>query len=213
MAFCGSKKNNVQAVIAYKIDRISRSADDYSQIRMKLKQYGVEIKSTSEFFENSPAGRFMENIIANVAQFDNDVRTERCIGGMKEAAREGRYVWQASYGYVNRKVGGKSNIVPSEKAPLVRMAYEQVAQNRVPVEHIYRRLVSDGLVNKQDKPLALSHFYIMLRNEVYAGWINKFGERHRGTFEPLISDMVFEQVQRVLSMKKGPKGQTAKKTP
>src|SRR5687767_3800489 len=74
MSFCANRKNNIQAIIAYKIDRISRNTDDYSQIRILLKRYGVEIKSTSEYFEDTPAGRFMENIIANVAQFDNDVR-------------------------------------------------------------------------------------------------------------------------------------------
>jgi site-specific DNA recombinase len=77
MAYCASKKNNISVAIAYKIDRISRNTDDYSQIRIVLKKYGVEIKSTSENFENNPAGRFMENMLANVAQFDNDVRTER----------------------------------------------------------------------------------------------------------------------------------------
>ncbi len=60
-----------------------------------------EIKSVTEYFEDTPAGRFMENIIANVGQFDNDVRTERCIGGMREAINEGRYVWMAPIGYKN----------------------------------------------------------------------------------------------------------------
>ena len=68
--FCALKKNEITAVIAYKIDRISRNTDDYSQIRILLKRYGTEIKSNSEHFEDNPAGRFMENIIANVAQFD-----------------------------------------------------------------------------------------------------------------------------------------------
>jgi site-specific DNA recombinase len=66
IGYCANKKNKIEAIIAYKIDRISRNTDDYSQIRILLKRYGVEIKSTSEYFENTPAGRFMENIIANV---------------------------------------------------------------------------------------------------------------------------------------------------
>ncbi len=70
LSFCSLKKNGINAVIAYKIDRISRNVDDYSQIRLLLKRYNVEIKSTTEHFENTPAGRFMENIIANVGQFD-----------------------------------------------------------------------------------------------------------------------------------------------
>ena len=107
LSICTNKKSNIKAVIVYKIDRVARNIDDYRQIRLLLKSYGIEIKSTSEFFEDNPVGRFMENIIANVAQFDNDVRTERSVNGSRDAMREGRYVWVAPYGYLN------SNFLPT----------------------------------------------------------------------------------------------------
>lgn len=199
MSFCAVKKNNISAVIAYKIDRISRNTDDYSQIRILLKRYGVEIKSTSEHFEDNPAGRFMENIIANVAQFDNDVRAERSIGGMKDAVREGRYVWFAPIGYSNAKVAGKSNIISNKLAPVVKKAFEEVALNKYPVDEIRRNLIKKGLVNASGSPISKSHFYRILKTELYTGWIEKFGEKHKGTFEPIISEELFNQVQYVLS--------------
>ena len=196
--YCTDKKNGISAVIAYKIDRIARNIDDYRYIRVLLKRYKVEIKSTSEYFEDTPAGRFMENIIANVAQFDNDVRTERSIGGMRDAMREGRYVWVASLGYTNMKVAGKSNIQPNDKAPVVVKFFVEVAKNKDSVDAIRRNLWKEGLATTNGKILPRSHCYKILNNELYAGWIIKFGERHRGTYEPLISDELFEQVQRVL---------------
>lgn len=199
MNFCAVKKNNISAVIAYKIDRISRNTDDYSQIRILLKRYGVEIKSTSEHFEDNPAGRFMENIIANVAQFDNDVRAERSIGGMKDAVREGRYVWLAPIGYSNAKVAGKSTIIQNDLAPVVKKAFEEVALNRQHIDEIRRQITKDGLVNTSGKPISKSHFYRILKNELYTGWIHKFGEKQKGTFEPIISEALFNQVQYVLT--------------
>lgn len=198
LRYCSDRKNNIRVVIAYKIDRISRNIDDYSQIRVLLKRYGVEIKSTSEHFENTPAGRFMENIIANVAQFDNDVRTERSVNGMKEAMREGRYVWKAPYGYVNAEVVKKTTIIPDANAPLVTMLFNEVAKNAAPVSEIRRMMEQMGMKNSSGNPLGKAHFYRLLKNEVYAGWIIKFGERHKGLFEPLVSQEVFDQVQRVL---------------
>jgi len=202
LAYCASKKNNVNVVIAYKIDRISRNTDDYSQIRLLLKRYGVEIKSTSEYFENTPAGRFMENIIANVAQFDNDVRTERSIGGMRDATREGRYVWLAPIGYKNTKIGGKANIIKSEMAPIVKNAFELVATNMHAIDEVWRMSSEIGLLSNNGKPFSRSYFYKMLKNELYAGWIIKFKERHKGIFEPIISEPLFAQVQQVLAGKK-----------
>lgn len=201
MSFCATKKNRISAVIAYKIDRISRNTDDYSQIRILLKRYGVEIKSTSEFFEDNPAGRFMENIIANVAQFDNDVRSERSIGGMRDAVREGRYVWMAPLGYSNVKVLGKATIAPNQLAPLILKAFKLVALDRYPADEIRKKLIPEGFVNPLGNPISRSHFYHILKHELYTGWIDKFSERHKGVFEPIVSEELFNQVQHVLSGK------------
>ena len=200
--FCTSRKNNIQAVIAYKIDRISRNMDDYSQIRIMLKRCTVEIKSTSENFEDTPAGKFMENIIANVAQFDNDVRTERSIGGMRDAVREGRYVWMAPPGYINIKAGGKATITQSEQAPLIRKAFELVVNGYYSTEKIRQVINEDGLVTNRGKSITNSHFRKILRNPLYAGIIQKFGEVHTGLFTPIISEELFEQVQWLLDGKK-----------
>src|SRR5258706_5744013 len=145
LRFCADRKNQISAIIIYKIDRLSRNTDDYSQLRILLKRYGVEIKSTSEYFENTPAGRFMENIIANVAQFDNDVRTERSVGGMRDAVRDGRYVWRAPIGYKNGRVDGKANIMQSDKADLVKKGFELIAEKRYSLNIILNTLSSMGL--------------------------------------------------------------------
>lgn len=204
IAFC-TKKHAINAVIVYKLDRLSRNTDDYSHIRILLKQHHVEIKSTSEHFEDSPAGRFMENIIANVAQFDNDVRTERCVGGMRDAIREGRYVWMAPYGYSNVRVNGKATIAPNENAEWVKRAYEEVAKQQFPVTEIRKKLNAHGMATLSGKPLSQSYFYTLLKNKLYTGWINKFGERYKGTFQPIVSEGLFLKVQEVLSGKRNSK--------
>lgn len=200
--FCALKKNEINTVIAYKIDRISRNTDDYSQIRILLRRYGVEIKSTSEHFEDNPAGRFMENIIANVAQFDNDVRTERCVGGLKQAVLEGRYVWPSPPGYSNSKINGMTNLVPNEKSSLVKQVFEETANGISSINEIRVKMAELGLAQKNGKPLAKSLFYRILNNEIYTGWICKFGEKVKGNFEPLITEELFQQVQRRINSKK-----------
>ncbi len=202
LRFCTNRGHGVNAVITYKIDRISRNSYDYADIRIILKKYGIEIKSTSESFSDDPAGRFMENIIANVAQFDNDVRTERCSNGMKEAVREGRYVWSAPLGYSNVRIGGKATIQANNLAPIVRETFLKVAQNLNPAELIRQKMGERGLLMPSGKKMSKAQFYKMLRNPLYAGWTVKFGETHKGLFEPIVSQEIFEQVQRILSSKR-----------
>jgi site-specific DNA recombinase len=202
LAYCADKKHGINAVIIYKLDRLSRNTDDYSQLRLLLKRYGVEIKSTSEHFENNPVGRFMENTMANIAQFDNDIRAERCSGGMKDAMRDGRYVWMAPIGYNNVKPGGRATIAQNDRmGPIIRQAFELIAINVHSTEDVRKKMTNKVLLNKKARPLSKGYFYKLLTNQVYAGWIIKFGEKHRGTFQPIVSDELFDQVQRVLKYK------------
>ena len=144
----------------------------------------------------------MENTMANISQFDNDIRSERCAGGMRDAMRDGRYVWMATVGYSNVKIAGRSTIAQDEvMAPLILRTFELIASNIYPTEEVRKIMTKEGLLNKKGKPFSKGYFYAMLTNELFAGWIVKFGERHRGTFNPIVSDELFNQVQRVLKHK------------
>lgn len=200
LAFCSLKKNGINAIIIYKIDRLSRNTDDYSQLRLILKRYSVEIKSATEPIGNNAMGRFMENTMANMAQFDNDVRTERCTNGMLEAISEGRYVWGAPVGYSNgASLNGKPTIAPNEMAPLVRQAFELVAGGLYSAEEVRKLMQRNGLVTKSGKPLSRSYFYDMLRNSIYTARIEKFGERHQGLFDAIVSEELYMRTQRALA--------------
>lgn len=197
-AFCTNKKNQVGIVITYKIDRIARRKYDYDHIKIQLKRYGVEIKSCTENFDDSPSGRFMESVIADVAQFDNDMRTERSVGGMRQAMQEGRYVWIAPLGYDNIRINGKGTIAKNKIAAFILSAFELVSQNNASIEEIRKQMLKNGLTNNSGKLLSRAQFYRILKNQVYAGWIIKFGERHKGIFDPIVNQELFDQVQRVL---------------
>lgn len=202
LKFCTKKKGSVQAVIAYKVDRISRSIADYTVIRATLKRYGVEIRSVTEFFEDTPAGRFMENIIANVGQFDNDVRAERSIGGMKEATEEGRYVWMAPIGYSNVKINNLSNIAPNRYAPLIKKAFEMIGLRKYSTNEIRLILAEEGLTNRRNNPVTCSNFFHLLRNPLYKGVIRKFGKEYQGRFDAIVSIELFDKVQAILKGRK-----------
>ncbi len=198
LKFCAIKKNDISAVIVYKVDRFARSTEDHTAVRSLLKRYKVDLLSATEQFDDSAAGKFIENTLANVAQFDNDMRSERCGGGMKDAVREGRYVWPAPIGYLNSKVSGKSNLEKSEMAPKVLESFEFVATGMYPVDDVWSKMTARGLHLGGGKPLARSYFYKMLENPVYMGIITQFGERNVGTFEPIVSEELFNHVRAVL---------------
>jgi len=197
--FCKQKKNDIQFIVAYKVDRIARNRHDYRELDTKRLKYGLRFRYVSEQFDDSPAGRFMEDMFANMAHFDNDVRTERAMGGMREAMRQGRYVWRAPIGYINTKVEGKANIVQTELAPLILETFKEIETGLYATDEIRLRMANKGLVGNRGGAIGRSHFYRLVRNKVYAGIIDKFGEQHKGSFTPIISEALFNVVQMRLS--------------
>ena len=83
LEFCRKNKRTVDALIVYRLDRLSRQTVDFLAIRKKLAENEIAIISASEPTGNSPTERFIETMLASFAQMDNDVRSERTKNGLK----------------------------------------------------------------------------------------------------------------------------------
>ena len=70
---CRKNKNKIQAVIVYRLDRLSRQTSDFLAIRKTLAQYGVSIISATEPTGSSPTEKFVETLLASVAELENSI--------------------------------------------------------------------------------------------------------------------------------------------
>lgn len=188
-------------VIIPKIDRLARNVLDYTSLRVRLSKLKIRLESIGEKIEDSPVGRFTETLLASVAQFDNEIRSERSRGGMVEAVSQGRWVWPAPYGYRNVRVNGKGTIEPNPgEAPFVREAFHQLALGHQSAPIIWNRLRASGM------PISRTRFYSMIENPVYQGKIVAFD----GTFDaappfvPLVSEPVALRARRALRPSNNP---------
>ena len=88
----------------------------------------------------------MEGVLAAFAQFDNDVRSERTLAGMKAALSLGRWTFQAPLGYLNAPKWSKSSLVHDPvRGPLVRQAFEDLASGQFTAQEVIRRATDAGL--------------------------------------------------------------------
>ena len=101
LEFCRKQKHRVQAVLVYRLDRVSRITADYLAIRKKLTENGVTIVSATEPTGDSPTEKLVETILAGFAQLDNDIRSERSRNGLKARFLSGMIVTgQVPLGYL-----------------------------------------------------------------------------------------------------------------
>jgi Resolvase, N terminal domain len=93
-------------VVFYNVSRLSRDKYDYFALRAFFQKLGITLRSVTEPLDDSPAGRFIEGVLASAAQFDNDVKAERTRAGMLTALELGRWIHQPPLGYCNGSLWG-----------------------------------------------------------------------------------------------------------
>ena len=205
LAYCRENKGRIQTLVVYTLSRFSRNTNDHFTLRALLAGFGITLRSVTEPTDESSTGKLMEGILAAFAQFDNDVRAERTIAGMKAAIDKGRWTFQAPLGYLNAlcPAGQPTLVHDLERRQLVKKAFELYATGQHAKNEVLRIVTNMGLSTRKGKHVTPQTFSNMLRNPLYAGWISvaKWGEPKLGNFEPLVGEEVFEKVQLFLQGK------------
>ena len=84
---------NIDCVIVYKVDRLSRSLLDFSRMMETFDRQNVSFVSvTQQFNTTSSMGRLTLNILLSFAQFEREIISERTRDKMSAARRKGKYV-------------------------------------------------------------------------------------------------------------------------
>jgi len=200
LKYVAGHKSEVEHLIVYKVDRLSRDVGDYLAIKQVLTTAGVDILSVTENFDDTPIGRVMETIASGFSQYENEVRAERSKGGMEGAVSNGRFTHVAPVGYVNTKVNGAKNVAPDPRSDLVetlRMSWVLIDEGCSVAEA--NRRVNYKLEELSYKKLPKQTFSRMIKNKLYKGVVCGFGlEVQSRDITPIVEPELFDRVQVIL---------------
>jgi len=77
-------------LVITKLDRLARSTLDLTQIAENLKTRGIELVVIDQNIDTStPTGKLLFNMLASIAEFENDIRRERQSDGISKAKEHG----------------------------------------------------------------------------------------------------------------------------
>ena len=98
------RAGQVSQVVVWRLDRLGRTASGLTALFDELRQRKVNLVSLKDGIDlATAAGRLMANVIASVAQYDNEVRSERVRAGQAVARASGK-TWGGSKPGVPKKV-------------------------------------------------------------------------------------------------------------
>ena len=197
-----AKESNIDTIIIWKIDRISRKALDYQLLKEKLVSQGISLVSATESFTNSAAGILGEGMVALLAEFENNVRSERVVLGMKERISKGSWLHVAPTGYSNYKDSeGRPTLSLNESSESVRELLELFSTGEYTQLQLMNKAKKDGLTSKKGNPITFNAMGKMLRNPIYAGKVKSSltAEIMDGLHEPLITIETYHRNMQLLN--------------
>jgi len=192
--YCHKNKGLVDILLVYKFDRFSRQSADHHAVKATLLKLGVKLCSATEVVDETPGGKFMETILAGFAQFDNDVRSERTVVGMKEKVRQGQWAWKAPIGYKNSPAG---MIVDEDRSSIIKRAFNEYAKGGYTIKAIAKKMNNWGLRTEKGNKITPQLVFKVFNNKLYCGVIEAWGETHEGVHPPLISKSLFRKVNSI----------------
>ena len=184
----------IDAVVVYKLDRLSRSQKDTLMlIEDKFLSHHVDFISVNENFDTStPFGRAMIGILSVFAQLEKDQITERFtmgrIGRAKNGLFHGGPTVPTGYDYVDGRL-----VINEYEALQVRELYTRFSKGyslhncwqymQKQYHTKYGGWKSEALVRN------------VLKNDVYIGKVKFNGQSYPGIHEPIIPEELFQTVQ------------------
>lgn len=203
------KSNIINAVVVYKLDRLSRSQKDtLTLIEDNFLKNQVDFISINENFDtSSPFGRAMIGILSVFAQLEKDQITERFTMGRIARAKAGYFHGGGNaptgYDYVNGKL-----IVNEYEKIQVQTIFKQFLAGKT-INYIWR-----ALKNQTGKNWSSAKVANIIRNPLYIGKVRFYGQEYDGEHQAIISVEDYKAANKLLNSKERKEKLTApQKTP
>lgn len=197
LTYVRQHKSELSFLYIWKIDRLSRNLGDYLGLKVALDRYGIKIVSVTEPIDDDPVGRFLEAILAAAAQFDNEIRAIRSVGGMKARVEQGHWPHSAPIGYLKKN---KKVVQDPEFAPIVTELLTKFSTGQYKVVDIQNMAFDRGIKTKAGKPRPHTSIKNMLKNYFYAGrTLNRLSSKvNKGAHKPLVSIDIIDKNLEIL---------------
>ncbi len=192
-------KYKISKILVYSLERFSRSENSI-WLSTQLRKLGIEIVSVTQPIDTTnPSGIMQQKMLFIFGEFDNQLRRQKSMAGVKERLLTGQWCAKPPVGYDILKTNGEKKIILNEQSKIIKKIFLWKLDERLPNEQIRRRLVNLKVL------YSLRRIDEILTNPFYCGiMVHKAleGEVLEGNHEKLITREMFLKVNGILAEKK-----------
>ena len=214
------RKGKFNMIMAFKLDRISRSIADFEKFFNEIKEYkcGIDLL-TDKIDTTGAAGMFFARILAVFAQFEREIIQERTLIGVEGAVNKGHFGGKPPLGY-HSKIDVDNNKlkqweINEEEAKIVREIFELCSMGKTYFEiskilkEKYPKIISRIKIDKDTNEKHIVYrqwndasISTIINNKSYIGIYehrktvkDKDTEEKVGLVPPIITEELFNNCQ------------------
>lgn len=201
------QRRQIDVIVVYKVDRLTRSLADFAKLVEAFDAHGVSFISITQSFNTTTSmGRLTLNMLLSFAQFEREVTGERIRD--KIAASKKKGIWVGGVAPFGYRVVERKLTIDEAEAEMVRLIFDRYLAlgsiGALQSELHERRMVtrrrelatgkSIGGVAFTRGPLAY-----LLRNRMYLGELNHGANSYPAEHKAIVSKATFDAVQALLT--------------
>ncbi|HZU28992.1 MAG TPA: recombinase family protein [Bryobacteraceae bacterium] len=199
----------VDCVLVYKVDRLSRSLLDFARIMEIFERHSAAFVSVTQQFNTAASlGRLTLNILLSFAQFEREIISERTRDKQAAARRKGKWTGgRLVLGYDLDPSGAGLRINEAE-AERVRAIFD-LSLHTGSLEATLRELAQRGWTNKswttqaggshRGGPFREDSLKRLLTNKLYIGRVRQGEQDYAGEHPAIVAPEAWHGVQRLLA--------------
>ena len=194
------KEKKINYIVAYKLDRVTRSVRDLEELISQLEKYNTYLVCDRDDVNTSTAnGRFFVRMLTVLSQLEIEIVSERTRFGLNGAIKSGHLPGQVALGF--KKDGNKKTIIDPATAPIIKRVFDLYLQGKtfLQISNIFNE---EKVLNKKWKD---THIERIINNRLYMGdyemykrlkeWKNVEPVIYMNVVEPIIPRYIWEECQ------------------
>ncbi|SIN65714.1 Site-specific DNA recombinase [Parasphingorhabdus marina DSM 22363] len=197
------KAGNIDVIVVYKVDRLTRSLSDFARIVDVMDEAGASFVSVTQSFNTTTSmGRLTLNVLLSFAQFEREVTSERIRDKFAASKKKGMFMGgpiPLGYRLEDRKL-----YVEPDEAKTVNLVFETFLEcgcmaaacerlERLGVKTKLRTYLDGRVVG--GKAFTRGGLQHLLRNKIYRGMMVHKGKAWPGEHDPIVDEELWQKVQ------------------
>ncbi len=158
------KSKQIDAVVVFKLDRLSRSTIDMLEMAKFMDRHKVSLHSISEKLDTASAvGKFFFTLLSALAEMERQMTRERILTAFSHKRERGEPLnGNPEYGYeiVDNRV------IPSPEEQKTIGRIRKLRSRGLTLDTIGEVLAKEGKLNRKNKPFARTQIYNILKRKV-----------------------------------------------